>query len=134
MSRVYVMTAGLILLFLGVQFYLVRAYVLTPSASQFVNQRFEEPNASAGFGQPAGYSGYRPFEQANVSQSAYATSPFSQSIFGPTTNGQPRYTAASYSGIPGGQRSLAPPKWLCWPVLFFGAVVFLHGVALRRSE
>lgn len=102
------MTTGLFIILLGAQAYLVKAYVLTPDASRFVAERFEDPNTltanQAGFNSvPGGFN----YQQAAYSQVSYQ------------------------SAAPASQRSIAPPSWLCWPILFFGVVIFLHGIALR---
>ena len=118
MSRIYVMTFGLFLIFLGVQVFLVKAYVLTPEASRFVNERFQNPDKPT----LQSYDTYSPFGQASYQYpSGYGTS-----------IGEP-FTQAAYSMSTPAQRSLAPPSWLCWPIFFLGAVVFLHGLALRSD-
>jgi len=118
MSRVYIMTFGLFLIFLGIQVFLVKAYVLTPDASRFVAERFQNPDTSSRLLQAN--NNYSPFGQASY-----------QSGFGSSVSGP--FTQAAYSLSTPAQRSLAPPSWLCWPIFFFGAVVFLHGLALRSS-
>ncbi len=46
MSRTLSMTAGLVLIFLGTQLFLVKSYLLTPSASQFMAEHFNSNNES----------------------------------------------------------------------------------------
>lgn len=114
MSRIYVMTLGLFLIFLGIQAFLVKAYVLTPEATRFVAERFENPDAASTVNN---FNSYSPFNQAGY-----------QPNYGQTYN-QVKYSMASPA-----QRSIAPPSWLCWPIFFLGAVVFLHGLALRGRD
>lgn len=111
MNRIFVMTLGLFLIFLGVQVFMVKSYILTPEASRFVNERLEEPDRAIN---TSPYNNYNqsPFNQASFYQSSYQ---LSSSSYGFT------------------QRSLTPPTWLCWPILFFGAVMFLHGLVLRTD-
>jgi len=46
MSRISSMTIGLVLIFLGAQLYLVKSYLLTPTATRFVQEHFSSNNDS----------------------------------------------------------------------------------------
>ena len=100
MARINIMTIGLILVFLGAQFFFVRTYVLTPQASRFVAERLQD--------------------QSQISQNGAA----------------PSYYRAAYNPVvtPTTQKRISPPTWLCWPTLFLGVVLFLHGIALRQPK
>lgn len=118
MSRVFIMTLGLVLIFFGIQTFLIKSFILTPQASRFVAERFEAPQSlvnSSGVN-----NGYSPFNQASYYQSSYGQPNIAQTA---NLNGSVNFP----------QRSLSPPSWLCWPILFFGVVTFLHGLVLRRD-
>lgn len=51
MSRISSMTVGLVLIFLGSQLYLVKSYLLTPTATQFVSEHFSS-NKDSQFASP----------------------------------------------------------------------------------
>lgn len=118
MSRISTMTIGFLMIFIGLQLNFVQTYVLTPKATQFWAERFETPES------PANSNGY----QTQNYNSVYApsTRPFSN---GPFQNAgystlTPRYIKA---------KEITPSDWLCWPVIFLGAVFVLHGAAVHRG-
>lgn len=51
MSRISSMTIGLVLIFLGAQLYLVKSYLLTPTATRFVQEHFSS-NSDSQFATP----------------------------------------------------------------------------------
>ena len=107
MNRVQFMTLGLVLAFVGTQLYFVDTYVLTPEATKVVGQA--DQSAKDAFQDDQAYNQsqeyYQPFRMASYSTDASMESQ------------KPR-------------KNLTPPKWICWPVFFLGAVFFLHGIAL----
>ncbi len=130
MSRLASMTFGLILIFLGAQLYLVKSYLLTPSATRFMaehmgknsDSRFSSGTAT---GNPSAFPSA--FSQPGQSWPYYQTS---QAGYSSST------TPAQFASVPtfippGYQHRLVLPGWIMWPVLFVGVVFFLHGLALR---
>ena len=132
MRRTSIMAAGFVLIFIGIQLNLVETYTLTPRFSNFLssqrvlrpvpnNQIFnngintENPNAA--------------FQNQNFSQNS---SPFSQASFPNVNNGAllPQQRLIPTYGPP---KVIRPPSWICWPVLFLGTVVFLHGFSKRKN-
>ena len=105
------MTLGFVLIFLGAQLALVDSYLLTPRISNFLSQQGNIE--SVGQSQPANANQFR--------------SPFNQASYG---GGIP---ARQGNGIFVAQKKVSPPKWLCWPVLFCGTVVLLHGASMKRN-
>ena len=127
MSRTATMTIGFLLVFIGFQLNFVETFVLTPSATKFWVERFEipeqgfpsnptafnqnpySPNYSANaYSYQAPQNGYRPFQNAG----------FSNTLAGP------RLVQA---------KRITPATWVCWPLIFMGAVFVLHGVAVHRG-
>ena len=105
------MVTGFVLVFVGIQLYLVQSYVLTPRMSNFLS---EQANS---YGQPRATS--------PVANAANPNSPFYQASY---------QTPQQYQ-LPVGPsvaKQITPPRWLCWPVLFLGAVVLLHGASKPR--
>ena len=114
------MTIGILLLFVGLQLNLVESYVLTPRMTEFFSDKFSQDHAT-GYG-PAG-------PIANANGYANGSSPYSQASYG---SGQVSpVNRSSVQLTPSGNRVFQPPRWICWPVIFLGAVLFLNG-ALRR--
>ncbi len=116
MSRSAILTIGFLLVMIGVQLNMVDTYTLTPQATQFLRERLADNAQTAG--SPASSYNY------NNSYNTYQTSPYyqtsypSRGIFG-----------QSFQPPPGKQ--FTPPTWLCWPVIFMGVVMVLHGAALK---
>jgi hypothetical protein len=103
------MILGFVLVLIGIQLYLIQSYELTPRFSNFLSEH----------GHVA---------QAPSIQQATNNSPYYQASY-PNAN----YNQPIASITAGNLRTITPPVWLCWPVLFLGAVVFLHGVAKPRN-
>ncbi len=128
MSKVAAMTIGLILIFMGIQLFMVKSYLLTPTATSFLAENFNQNGESR-------FSGNSP---VNLGSSAPPQSaqnwpyyPTGQSVSGSSAVPS-RY--GSYANMPprGYQHRVVPPKWVTWPALFMGVVFFLHGLALKR--
>ena len=113
MNRVQFMTLGLVLVFVGTQLYFVDTYVLTAKASKIAGQ-----SSSKNFNQ-ATNAGRNFYAQNGFGNSANSYQPFVQTGYANTL---------AESAIP--RKRITPPKWICWPVFFLGAVFFLHGIAL----
>ena len=109
------MTLGLVLIFIGIQLNLVDTYVLTPRFSNFLAEHADPQEMQSAT------SGYSP----NVN-SGVATSPYYQASY-------PARNSRRVGSIPDGPKSVSTPTWLCWPILFLGTVVFLHGLSIRRE-
>lgn len=107
------MTLGLVLIFIGVQLNFVQSYELTPRFSNFLSEN----------GGPIG--GPTPLITTNNGQ---YNSPYMQASF-PNATLNPNQSIAALAPV--GLRTINVPTWLCWPVLFLGAVVFLHGFSKR---
>ncbi len=131
MSRSSIMTNGILLVLLGMQLNLVDTYVMTPKFTDFWNERFSGPlfseetsvpqvaqqessgfMSSFGFGTPQSNSLAVPTSQASFSNDNLASN-----------------TTVSDESL----KQFTPPSWLCWPLIFLGAVLFLHGAALGRN-
>ena len=114
------MTIGFLLLFVGLQLNLVESYVLTPRMTEFFSDKFTQ-DPTAGFG-PAG-----PIASGNGY--AAGSNPYAQASYGSATVNPA--SRSSFQVTPNGNRVIQPPRWICWPVIFLGAVLFLNG-ALRH--
>lgn len=133
MRRTSVMTMGFVLIFIGIQFNLVETYVLTPRFSSFLSEH-ASPVQPQGFvnGLVNPNSG---IVDPSIAQNSIQNSPFYQASYpgsqpvniamnGPINRTVPNYAAP---------KVVTPPNWLCWPILFLGTVVFLHGFSMRRD-
>ena len=109
MHRTTTMAFGFFLIFLGIQLNVVERYIMTPRTANFISSNGTGLSVSE-----------RPVETAN---SAY-DSPYYQASYQPT---QAIRTVEPVS------REIRPPRWLCWPVLFLGAVILINGLTLRRN-
>jgi hypothetical protein len=105
MTRMKMMTFGFVLMMFGVQLNLVESFELTPRFSLFLSEHGSSSNQPTV--QPVGNS--NPYLQASFDRSS-----------------PPVTTLASKTTI------ISPPKWLCWPALFFGTVLVLQG-AIRKD-
>ncbi len=126
MRRTSVMTIGFVLIFIGIQLNLVKTYVLTPRFSNFlsVNAPRNESDSLAIAGNPN-------FDRTNP---AY-NSPYYQASFprNAAANQQPVGLAPMMTQMSAPARAVSPPNWFCWPVLFMGTVMLLHGISMRRD-
>lgn len=116
MRRTSIMTLGLVLIFVGIQLNLVETYVLTPRFSNFLTEH-ADPQDSESSGLSLSH---------NVNNGA-SNSPYYQASY-PGANSQQMQKVGSALG---GPKSVSTPSWLCWPILFLGTVVFLHGLSIR---
>ena len=106
------MTLGFVLIFLGIQFALVDSYLLTPRIVNFLSDEGQ-------------FAQVIPPPQA--AQNQFQQSPFSQVGYqGPDS------LSATLTGAPTAQRTITPPRWLCWPLFFLGTVVLIHGISKPR--
>jgi len=105
------MALGFFLIFVGIQLNVVERYVMTPRTANLLSAT---GTAASTLNPPADYS-----LPANT---AY-NSPYYQASY------QTPATTSSY--LPA-SRELRPPRWLCWPVLFLGAVILISGITSRR--
>ncbi len=109
MRRGTTMTLGFVLILIGIQLNVVQSYELTPRFSNFLSENGSIQND----------------RQASLNQPF--NSPYYQASFENTSFTQPTPLA------PAPTKVISIPNWVCWPVLFFGAVIFLHGVAKPRD-
>ena len=112
MHRTTTMALGFFLIFLGIQLNVVERYVMTPRTANLMSANGD---ISDTFGGSADN-----FQQANT---AY-DSPYYQASYQTPT------PVSTYSPA---AREIRPPRWLCWPVLFLGAVILINGLTLRRA-
>ncbi len=117
------MTSGLVLLLVGVQLNLVDTLVLTRTATVFLNERLSDPFESLEVDR-GGLMGLSP--SPRFAQNNYRSN--TPRIFNAGFSSQKLADAVSYLGP---QKTITPPPWLCWPVIFSGVVTFLYGAALR---
>lgn len=106
MQRISTMTLGFVLIFIGAQLNIIESYTMTPRMANFLS-------ADGIAVEPAAVTAQNkaPYYQAswqNVSSAAAVNNP-------------------------PGSREIVLPGWLCWPVLFLGAVVLLQGVSMARA-
>ena len=113
MNRTVMMTLGFLFVFLGIQLNVVDSYVLTPRMANFLADHNSGPRA----------------------------------LVEPAAGGESQFVQTGYSGVNGvsfpnqvtlpnrqglANRVIRPPVWWGWPVMFFGAVFFLNGLAVRK--
>lgn len=142
-SKFASMTTGLVLILLGVQLLLVKSYLLTPSATRFMAEHFNQ-NPESRFSEQAGAQNSGNFNSNQLSATPsysqpgqtwpyYRTNQPGTSFSGFNSNSTvPAQLGSLVSPVPPGyQHRYVPPQWIMWPALFVGAVLFLHGLALR---
>ncbi|MCH2181249.1 MAG: hypothetical protein MK108_04520 [Mariniblastus sp.] len=133
MSRSSIMTNGILLVLFGFQLNLVDTYVMTPQFTGFWNERFSGPlfaeettapqvaqQESSGFMSSFGFG--------NSDQNQASAVPVSQASFSQDKN------AADATISDDSLKQFTPPSWICWPLIFLGAVLFLHGAAFGRDN
>jgi hypothetical protein len=111
------MTLGFVLIFVGAQLCLVETYVFTPRFSNFLAD-----NAPA-----VAQSG----QQLPTANNTNYNSPYYQASY--PTGTTSKNPLSVLNGPANGPRAVSPPRWVSWPVLFMGTVVFLHGFSRRRD-
>lgn len=109
MHRITTIALGFFLIFLGVQLNVVERYTMTPRTANFLS--------------PDGVVATTIERPADNVNSAYDSSYYQASYQTPT----------AVSTISPASREIRPPRWLCWPVLFLGAVILINGATLRRD-
>lgn len=112
MRRNSTMTLGFVLIFLGIQFAMVDSYQLTPRIANFLAEQRTNNQI--------------PLQQ--VAPNLGQQSPYSQIGY------QVPQQLPPIANISPAQRIVTPPRWLCWPVLFCGTVVLLHGLSKPRHH
>lgn len=104
MGRHRSMTLGVLLILIGIQFYCVRTYWVTPKAAQFVQRRIMEVDEATSDNNTSPYF-----------STSYSASPTS----GIATSGAGGY-------------SISPPSWIKWAALFAGSVMLLQGATIPK--
>lgn len=153
MSRVSSMTIGLVLVFLGAQLFLVKSYLLSPTATRFAQEHFSANNGSrfAGGSTSNGWlDGWNgnvnqdgssisnsragqswPYYQAGNTGSGGNGGVYQNSSYNSNSQSPGSSLFASGNNSTGAGKRVVPPGWIMWPALFLGAIFFLHGAALR---
>jgi hypothetical protein len=111
MHRITTIALGFFLIFFGVQLNVVERYTMTPRTANFLSPDGVVANAVR---QPVD----RP---DNTYESPYYQAGYQS----PATSSNRPVAAVS--------REIRPPRWLCWPVLFFGAVILINGATMHRD-
>jgi len=116
MSRTVLFTVGFLLIFAGIQLNVVQSFTMTPRVANFVSNSFA--------GNPNGINvpGQIPTPQFDANLQNY-NSPYYQASY---ANNSAQYQPSRILSV--GDRTIYPPRWICWPVLFFGAVMILQGL------
>lgn len=129
MSRTVMMTIGFLLIFAGIQLHLVESYVLTPRITAFLSDKFSNQQAIAN---PLYATNA---QQANGFPANPPNSPYRQAGYQNPINVAANTAPLIGRNIVGASgvqsRVISPPHWVCWPVIFLGAVILLNG-AIRR--
>lgn len=112
MHRTSTMALGFFLIFLGIQLNVVERYVMTPRTASLMS---EDGTLRSTLREP--------IDNVRNVNTAY-DSPYYQASYQTPT------TISAYSPA---AREIRPPRWLCWPVLFLGAVILINGLAVRRG-
>lgn len=121
------MTIGMVLILLGAQLFMVKSYLLTPTATSFMAEHFNKNNESRfSAGDSGGIASN--LSPGNSSQSW----PFYQSGQSGSSSVPSQFGSYTSSPPPGYQHRLVPPKWVTWPALFVGVVFVMNGLALKR--
>ena len=113
MRRTSTMTLGFVLIFLGIQFALVDSYQLTPRIANFMSEQRRVPQVVP--------------QQVVQNPNQRPYSPYTQAGYQ-----VPQQAVPFVASITPEQRTITPPRWLCWPMLFCGTVVLLHGLGKPR--
>lgn len=116
MSRTSLVTMGFLLIFMGIQLHVVKSFTMTRSVSNFLSENFSAN--PAGINEPLPM----PLPQFDPNRQNY-NSPYYQASY---ANQAAQYQRAPALNV--GNRTINPPHWICWPVLFLGAVLLLQGV------
>ena len=132
MSRSSIMTTGALLVLLGIQLNYVDTYVVKSQFTDFCNERFSVPlfleevpsveEETSDFGSGFGFG--------NNNQNLSKQIPTSQASFSKGTHDQDADAVTASVEL----KQITPPSWTCWPLIFLGAVLFLHGAALGRPN
>lgn len=99
------MTAGFLLILVGIQLWCVKSYSITPKAAKFVQQRIMEVDEATA---------------AEGNNRRFFSTAFSN----------PAYTGGAAEPEKG--KPFSPPSWLKWAALFAGSVLFLRGAAVPK--
>lgn len=116
MSRTSLITMGFLLIFLGIQLNVVKSFTMTRRVSNFLSDNFAGTPGGPNVASPI------PSPQFDANRQNY-NSPYYQASYG---NNTAQFQRAPAFGV--GNRTVNPPHWICWPVLFFGAVLLLQGL------
>ena len=128
MSRTKLMSFGFLLIFIGIQLHIVQSFTLTPRVSNFLNDGLQQnPNLVGG----PGYAPQNPAAPFDANRQNYNSPYYQASYSNQAAYSNPAAVARPASTFGTGNRTIVPPRWICWPVLFLGAVFILQG-ALRR--
>lgn len=121
MSRTSLMSIGFLLIFTGIQLNVVESFTMTRRVSNFLSDNFTDDANANGMATDA----QLPVPQYDADRQNY-NSPYYQASF---ANNEAQFQPAPVPQV--GNRTINPPRWICWPVLFLGAVMILQGL-LRK--
>lgn len=119
-SRAHYLTAGFLMMFVGLHFRIVESFVLTPQATSFIEEHSE--------GFDIGGDTYTTPDFANGSANP--------ALFTPTYQQASSQNAPQWQSVGFGQKvedalasrkTITPPTWLGWPMICAGAVLWLFG-------
>lgn len=111
MSRSTIMITGFLLILIGIQLNFVQTYTLTPRATKFWAERLADP-VDLGPLQTTNNQSNSPFSQASFNNGTVKPAPGTMFLRA---------------------KEITPPNWICWPVMFVGAVLSLQGILLKRE-
>jgi hypothetical protein len=113
------MSAGFLLIFMGIQLHVVESFTMTRRVSNFLSDNFS--------GNPDQLASAAPVGMPNFDANAQNyNSPYYQASY--ANNARQLQPAAVFQPR---NRVINPPRWICWPVLFMGAVLILQGLLLN---
>ncbi len=117
MSRSTIMTTGFLFILLGIQLNFVETYTLTPRATKFWAERLADPVDLTPLQTTANGNFNSPFSQASSGNGAFGTNRQQAAA-------RPMFLRA---------KQITTPDWICWPIMFVGAVFCLQGILLKRD-
>ncbi len=144
-SKFASMTIGFVLILIGTQLFVVKSWLLNPTATRFFADNFSHNNESQfsealAKGQQmldqnswGGNSGLFNSNAGPGQSWPYYPSQGNSTFSNANSLSQVPASLGSYSqaAAPGYKHRFVPPQWVMWPALFLGTVFLLHGLALR---
>ncbi len=119
MSRTSLMSIGFFLLFMGIQLHVVESFTMTRRVSNFLTDNFPGDEGTIAAAARSN------LPQFGANDQNYNSPYYQASYTNSVVQIQPTASATTFSAE---NRTLQPPRWICWPVLFLGAVMILQGL------